>query len=96
MARTRKPKVDYRPLVDQFIETRQQRNALEKQYNDLRTKLLAVGQIVIKGTDKSLVVLERSRLVLDTQQLKLDYGNQWYNEYCHETNYYELEVMNNG
>jgi len=96
MARTRKPKVDHRPLIDQFIQVRAQRNALEKEYQDIRSKILAIGQIIIKGTEQSVVVLERSRLALDTQQLKLDYGQAWYDTYCNPTDYYELEVINNG
>ena len=96
MARTRKPKTNYRPIVDRFVEVRNLRRATEKEYQELRTQLLALGIIVIEGTDKSVVVLDRSRLVLDTDQLKLDYGVTWFNNYCYPTDYHELEVINNG
>ncbi len=90
----RKAKIDTRPLVDEFIKVKRERAAAEKQYNELRAKILALGLNICKGTAESVVLLERTRNTLDSETLKADYGTAWYLSYCKETNYYELEIFN--
>ena len=94
MARSRKPKPN--PLVDEFARAKAIRREAERQYNELRQKIISLGCAICPGIDHTAVLVECTRTSLDTNLLKADYGEDWYAEYCKITNYYEVKVVPNA
>jgi hypothetical protein len=94
--RVRKEKVDYTPLIEEFIKTRSELRFYEKRYAELRNEVLALDRMRIPGRDFSLALIPRSQQHIDTVALKVDFGAEWYNSYCKDTNYYEIVVVSNG
>ena len=94
MSRTRKPKPN--PIIDEFARIKLIRRDAEKQYNELRTKIISLGLPICHGNEHTAVLVECTRTSLDTNLLKADYGNDWYDEYCRITNYYEVKVIPHG
>jgi hypothetical protein len=95
MARAKKLAYDPQ-LIDDYVAKKAEYSKLEKECNDLRERILAIGLSVINGHNTILGVVSLSRRTIDTAQLKIDFGADWYNSYCKETQYYELRVLSNG
>lgn len=92
-ARKRRPKPN--PIIDEFARVKVIRREAEKQYNDLRTKIISLGLAICPGEEFTAVLVECQRTSLDTNMLKAEYGEDWYYEYCRVTNYYEVKVIPN-
>lgn len=96
MAKTRRAKVDYTPLIEEFVKTRTELRYYEKRYQELRNEVLALNRMRIPGKEFSLALIPRSQQHIDTVALKVEYGSEWYTSYCKDTNYYEIVVVSNG
>jgi hypothetical protein len=94
MPRKRRPKPN--PIIDEFARVKALRRDAEKQYNDLRTRIISLGLSICPGNEHTAILIECTRTSLDTQLLKADYGEEWYDEYCRTTNYYEVKVIPNA
>jgi hypothetical protein len=96
VAKTKRVKVDYSDLIEEFVRTRTELRFYEKRYQELRNEVLSLSRMRIPGKDFSLALIPRSQQHIDTMALKVEYGPEWYESYCKDTNYYEIVVVSNG
>lgn len=95
MARTKRVKADFSPLIEEFVRTRTELRFYEKRYQELRNEVLSLNRMTIPGKEMSLALIPRSQQHIDTVALKVEYGPEWYESYCKDTNYYEIVVVSN-